>query len=77
MPLRSEFAPTGDQPFLNYCADVERWSVRHASDVIGAGLAEIGGVEFPRLVADSLRLFPPAAGADHVESAVAVHVAHP
>jgi len=42
MPLRSEFAPTGDQPFLNYCADVERWSVRQASEVIGAGLVWAG-----------------------------------
>jgi hypothetical protein len=36
MTLRSDFAIVGDQPFLNYCADVERWSVRHARDVIGA-----------------------------------------
>jgi hypothetical protein len=42
MPLRSSFANTGDQPFLNYCADIERWSVRHARDVIASRLVWAG-----------------------------------
>jgi hypothetical protein len=35
--LRSQFAIVGEQPFLNLCADVEGWRVRHARQVIPAG----------------------------------------
>src|SRR5207244_1655707 len=42
---------------------------------IGAGLAEIGGMEFPRLAFVLLRLLPPAGRADHIQPAVAVDIA--
>src|SRR6266508_90700 len=42
---------------------------------VGAVGTEIGGMEPPRLVANLSRLFPPAAGDNHIELAVAVDIA--
>ena len=52
-------------------------AVEVVGEHVGAGVAEVGRVERPRLVGrlGVGRLLPPAAGADHVEPAVAVDVA--
>src|SRR5579871_6555907 len=42
---------------------------------IGAGLAEVGGMEFPGLAILSFRLLPPAARADYIPPAIGVHIA--
>src|ERR1700722_5945608 len=42
---------------------------------VGAGFAQFGRMEFPWLIANLGRLFPPTVGDDHIKSAVAIDVA--
>ncbi len=61
--LVKNFAPTGEQPFFNYCVDTKRLSVLRAADVLpGRPMAAWGGLTPPKRVEREKRLMDRRSG---------------